>query len=64
MLPPKGGSPMPQNIPLELGTVFDGRAIVEVIDEDLTDDYQPFLYMLDDGETVWIPYDWTPGGES
>jgi hypothetical protein len=44
------------HIPLTIGTVYDGHAIVEIVDVDFTDDYQPFLYMLDDGTTVWIPH--------
>lgn len=41
--------------PLPIGTDYDGAKIVEVVDEDPDDDYQPFLYMLEGGETVWIP---------
>ena len=41
--------------PLPIGTLYDGSTIVEVIEHDEADDYQPFLYMLDNGQTVWIP---------
>jgi hypothetical protein len=41
--------------PLAIGTSFDGHRIVEVVDADPNDDYQPFLYLLDNGEMVWIP---------
>jgi len=41
--------------PLPIGTIYDGKAITEVVEEDPHDDYQPFLYMLEDGSTVWIP---------
>lgn len=43
--------------PLSLGTVYDGHKIIEVVQHDPDDDYQPFLYQLDNGETVWIPID-------
>ena len=41
--------------PLPIGTAYDGSQVVEVVDYDPTDDYQPYLYMLDNGDTVWIP---------
>jgi hypothetical protein len=41
--------------PLPIGTMYDGKRIVEVVDCDHEDNYQPHLYRLDDGTTVWIP---------
>jgi len=41
--------------PLPIGTAFDDSTIVEVVQYDPSDDYQPFLYQLADGRTVWIP---------
>jgi mannose-6-phosphate isomerase class I len=38
-----------------VGDLFDGQTIVEVLDQDETDDYQPYLYELENGETCWIP---------
>lgn len=44
--------------PLLIGTVYDGHEIVDIVDYDPRDsDYQPYLYQLDDGSTVWIPLD-------
>jgi len=41
--------------PLEIGTEYDGLKIVEVVEFDPHDDYQPYQYMLSDGSLVWIP---------
>jgi hypothetical protein len=41
--------------PLPIGTAFDDSTIVEVVQYDPSDDYQPFLYLLANGVTVWIP---------
>lgn len=41
--------------PMSIGTIYEGQRIVHIIDSDDTDDYQPYLYMLEDGTTVWIP---------
>jgi len=41
--------------PLPIGTEYDGNVIVEVVDMDPSDTYQPFSYLLDNGEIVWIP---------
>ena len=38
-----------------IGDIFDGHKIVDIIQEDEFDDYQPYLYQLEDGTTVWIP---------
>src|SRR5262245_13539573 len=46
--------------PLPIGTVYDGRRIVEVEGSDPKDPYQPYMYRLDDGERVWIPADYYP----
>lgn len=43
--------------PFQLGTKYDGLEIIEVVSYDEKDDYQPYLYMLSDGNTVWIPVD-------
>ena len=40
--------------PLPLGTLFDGHRIIEVVEHDPDDDCQPYLYRLDNSETVWI----------
>ncbi len=51
-----GHTGMPSGLsPLAIGTEFDGRKIVEVLDCDANDLDMPFLYALDDGEHVWIP---------
>ena len=47
----------PMSNPLPVGTEYDGHKIVEVVDTDPNDDYQPYLYQLDNGEQVWIPVD-------
>lgn len=41
--------------PLPNGTIYDGYVIVDCIQCDETDDYQPYLYTLENGDTVWIP---------
>lgn len=46
--------------PLPNGTVYDGTTIEECIQCDQHDDYQPYLYMLSNGDTVWIPVDYQP----
>lgn len=41
--------------PLPIGTLFDDLMILDVVDRDPTDPYQPYLYLLEDGRQVWIP---------
>lgn len=41
--------------PIAVGTVYDGHRIVEVVEKDSEDSYQPYLYLLENGQTVWIP---------
>lgn len=40
---------------LRLGTPYAGSTIVDVLDFDAGDPYQPYLYQLADGRTVWVP---------
>ena len=41
--------------PLAIGTHYDHATVVEVVEYDPADDYQPYYYRLDTGEYVWIP---------
>ena len=41
--------------PLENETTYDGKKIIELVEIDEDDDYQPYQYMLEDGSLVWIP---------
>jgi hypothetical protein len=43
--------------PLPVGALYDGQRIIGLYDVDDQDDYMPYLYELDNGETVWIPVD-------
>jgi len=37
--------------------MYDGKEILEIVQFDAKDDYQPYQFMLEDGELVWIPVD-------
>jgi len=55
-LPPAGMfTGTPGVLPFPMGERYDGRRIVDIVDTDPADDYQPSLYQLEDGELVWIP---------
>ena len=41
--------------PIQVGTEYDGSKVAKVVDHDPNDDFQPYLYELEDGRLVWIP---------
>ena len=41
--------------PFPAGILYDGIKVVEVIESDTEDTYQPFNYRLENGQTTWIP---------
>ena len=40
---------------MKIGDLYDNKKIVEILDFDENDDYQPYLYLLENGTMVWIP---------
>lgn len=42
--------------PLPPGTaIWDGLTVVELEQVDESDEYQPYLYLLSDGDRCWVP---------